>query len=66
MDPTACYLEIIEAMNSGDLESAKEKAIDLSEWLLKGGFYPLNELPTEVDAYLRGVLRRTAHIQSRS
>ena len=66
MDPTACFLEIIEAMTAGDFESARTSAAALREWLEKGGFYPPDYDRNEVDAYLRGVLRRTAVIQPRS
>lgn len=51
-----------EAMNAGDHRTAREKAISLKEWFDQGGFYPPNYTRTEVDAYLRSVLRRTAHL----
>ena len=62
MDPTTCYLEMFEAMRDGDHEFARERALALSEWLAKGGFYPPRYTKTEVDAYLANVLRRTAHL----
>lgn len=40
MDPNACWKEMIDAMNDGDKELAKEFAIDLRNWLHRGGFEP--------------------------
>ena len=60
MDPTACYLEMYEAMKNKDFETAREHAQNLRTWLRSGGFYPPNYSQTEVDAYLANVLRRTA------
>lgn len=60
MDPTQCYLEMFAAMQAGDFATARERALALRDWLRKGGFSPPNYSPTEVQAYLAGVLRRTA------
>ena len=65
MDPTACYLEMDEAMNAGDHRRARAQAIALKEWLDRGGFYPPNDSRTEVDASLASVLRRTVHLSGR-
>lgn len=62
MDPTACYLEMYEAMRDGDLETGRERAFSLKDWLENGGFYPPRYAKAEVDAYLANVLRRTAHL----
>lgn len=62
MDPTACYLEMYEAMRHGDHETARERALALKEWLDRGGFYPPRYTQVEVDSYLRNVLRRTAYL----
>ena len=35
-----CWKEMIDAMNDGDKELAKEFAIDLRNWLHRGGFEP--------------------------
>lgn len=64
MDPTTCYLEMFQAMNDGDLQTARERAEALQAWLQKGGFYPPNYSQTEVDGYLANVLRRTAHLST--
>ena len=40
MDPTTCLREMNEAMLSGDRETAQERALDLKEWVRKGGFLP--------------------------
>ena len=62
MDPTTCYLEMYEAMRDGDHETARERAVALMEWFDRGGFYPPRYSQVEVDAYVRNVLRRTAHL----
>ena len=62
MDPTISYLAMFEAMKDNDLETARERAVDLREWLGKGGFYPPRYSKVEVDAYIHNVLRRTAHL----
>jgi hypothetical protein len=62
MDPNACYLEIIDAMHQGELELARELAFALREWLDRTGFYPRQFAQPAIDAYLAGVLRRTAHL----
>ncbi len=63
MDPTQCYLEMFAAMREGDLFTARERAVALRDWLDRGGFSPPNYSPTEVRAYLAGVLRRTAGLK---
>lgn len=63
MDPTQCYLEMFEAMKAGDFATARERALDLKEWLDRGGFYPPNYTGTEVRGYLANVLRRTAGLR---
>ena len=65
MDPTTCYLDMCEAMNLDDHETARERAFALRDWFARGGFYPPNYTKTEVDAYLASVLRRTAHLGDR-
>ena len=62
MDPTTAYLEMFAAMKNKDLETAREHALGLREWLGRGGFYPPRYSRVEVDAYLANVLRRTAHL----
>ena len=64
MDPTTAYLAMFEAMKDNDLETARERAVDLREWLGKGGFYPPKYSKVEIDAYVANVLRRTAHLDS--
>jgi len=60
MDPTQCFLEMFHAMQDGDPVTARERAVDLRDWLESGGFYPLDYSPTEVRSYLNAVFRRTA------
>jgi len=62
MDPTVCYREMYEAMRDGDLQTARQRALDLKAWLGGNGFYPQHHTKTEVDAYLANVLRRTAGV----
>ncbi len=40
MDPTQCYQELLAARAAHDNETASEYAINLRDWLLKGGFPP--------------------------
>jgi len=60
MDPDATYFAMYEAMRDGELQTARELALALQAWLAHDGFYPQRYSRTEVDAYLAGVLRRTA------
>jgi hypothetical protein len=53
---------MFQAMKDKDLETARERALGLKEWLGKGGFYPPNYSRVEVTGYLASVLRRTAHL----
>jgi hypothetical protein len=62
MDPTQCYLEMFTAMQEGDLVMARERALALREWLIKGGFSPPGYSPAKVRDYLNEVLRRTAEL----
>lgn len=40
MDPNACFAELLESLESLDLETAAERLADLSEWMGRGGFAP--------------------------
>jgi hypothetical protein len=62
MDPQQCYLEMQEAMRTGDLATARERALALQSWLNRGGFYPPNDSVAEVKASLGTVLEQTASI----
>jgi hypothetical protein len=48
------------AMQSGDLLTARERALALRDWLIKGGFSPPGYSPAKVRAYVNDVLHRTA------
>jgi hypothetical protein len=63
MDPTQCYLEMFDAMQDGDLATARERALDLRNWLERGGFYPPSFAETEVYDNLVAVLLRTSTLQ---
>ena len=60
MDPYRDYLDMFEAMQTNDLETARELALSLKEWFRKGGFYPFQVTPEAMHAYVASVLRRTA------
>lgn len=60
MDPTACYFDIIAAMNHGSFAAAHELGLSLLDWLDADGFYPVGQPPEEVAAYLNDVLQKTA------
>ena len=63
MDPTTCYLEMLQAEIDNDLVTARERAEALRNWLQKGGFYPVGFPPSEVETSLTNILRRTAHLE---
>lgn len=62
MDPTGCFLDMFAAMHEGDLETAREYALSLQDWLNRGGFYPHGFTEAEVIAYIASVLRKTADL----
>lgn len=63
MDPTQCYLEMCDAMQEGNLATARERALDLREWLERGDFYPPDFSESEIHDYLGAVLLRTSALQ---
>lgn len=40
MDPQACFIEMMDAFQSGDLDTAREHAEALVIWMQHGGFPP--------------------------
>jgi hypothetical protein len=58
MDPTQCYLEMMDAIRDGELATARERALALRDWLERGGFYPANFGDAEVRSKLADVLRQ--------
>lgn len=40
MDPNACLTELIDYMHADDWQGAYDRAIDLLDWLKRGGFTP--------------------------
>jgi len=40
MDPTACLLDLLNALEDEDRDTAIEKCNDLAGWLAGGGFFP--------------------------
>jgi hypothetical protein len=63
MDPNTAYQEMYQAMKDGDHEAARELALSLRDWFAKGGFYPYQYTPEEMNAYINNVLRRTVHVK---
>lgn len=57
MDPTACYLIILEAFRDRDYARAREYALILRSWLEAGGFYPQGFKVTEVQDLVGRILR---------
>ena len=49
MDPTACYLALLDAEEDNDLDAAREHAIALRDWLRMGGFLPAGYTSHEVN-----------------
>ena len=64
MDPDRLYWETHMYMKDGLYEQARNAAIELRNWLDKGGFYPLFYSHQEVNNYLASVLRRTTYYEA--
>jgi hypothetical protein len=62
MDPTTCYFSMRDAMNEGDLDRACNLMVDLYQWLIKGGFYPLGVNQETVWDYLAFVNAKTQSV----
>ncbi len=43
MDPDACYQRMRDSLEAGDVKEANLAAVDLLEWLDKGGAMPSQE-----------------------
>ena len=63
MDPSQCYREMFDAMQDGDLATARDRALDLRNWLERGGFYPPGFAETEVLDSVGEVLLRISALQ---
>ncbi len=57
MDPTTCYLTILEALRNHDYSRAREYALILKEWLGGGGFYPKGFDAANMHSVLEKALR---------
>jgi hypothetical protein len=40
MDPDACICELFDALANGDVATARERAVNLADWIANGGFEP--------------------------
>ncbi len=63
MDPVACWNDLTSALYRLDFDEAADRANDLRQWQLKGGFVP-DCIPEGVMGRLRDfayVLRAVAH-----
>lgn len=64
MDPTTCYITILEANREYDYARAREYALILKAWLESGGFYPkgfeVNEILDTLGRILRPACRPAA------
>lgn len=60
MDPNACYQEMNEAVQSGDLSTARMRAEDLKHWIDRGGFCPTGTTVDELMTTIAGILRITS------
>jgi hypothetical protein len=60
MDPTACYHDMLASLQAGDIEAAREHALNLRRWLNGGGFCPQDQDIVAVRSQLDRVLRMTA------
>ncbi len=57
MDPTACYMIILEAITDHDYARAREYALILKSWLEAGGFFPKGFEPNDICDTLGRILR---------
>jgi hypothetical protein len=57
MDPTACYMILLEAIAERDYARAREYALILKNWLEGGGFYPKGYEVTDILETMNRVLR---------
>ena len=57
MDPTTCYITILEATREHDWARAREYALILKGWLESGGFYPKGYEVNEILILLGRILR---------
>ena len=65
MDPTACYRDMLASLQDGDIEAAREHALNLRRWLNSGGFCPQGQHIVAVRSQLDLVLRMTAAQQNK-
>jgi len=59
LDPTTCYTEMLTLMRDGDSAAAREHALNLQQWLNRGGFCPQGHSLAEVNSQLARALRVT-------
>lgn len=57
MDPNQTYADMLEAIELNDRETARELALALRYWLSRGGFYPAETKPEQVDACIKAVIK---------
>ena len=60
MDPNACYRDMLASLQDGDIEAAREHALNLRRWLNGGGFCPQGQDIVAVRSQLDRVLRMPA------
>lgn len=60
MDPNQTFLDMFEAMQNEDFETARELALALQHWFAKGGFCPPQFTRRAMQTYIDSVLRRTS------
>ena len=60
MEPTTCYRDMLASLQDGDIEAAREHALNLRRWLNRGGFCPQGQNIVAVISQLDRVLRMTA------
>ncbi|MBX9653863.1 hypothetical protein K2Y11_09640 [bacterium] len=62
MDPNQTYLDLIDAMEEEDHETARALALALKRWIKSGGFLPYEFTKEEIENYILDVLRRTDYL----
>ncbi len=60
MDPTVCYLWLLQSLIDQDYDTAKRLAIALHNWMTDNrGFYPLDTPKEQVESLLADLLARS-------
>lgn len=57
MDPHQTYRDLLDALENGDTETARDLALALQRWLARGGFSPVSLTPEAMTSAIAAALR---------